>query len=505
MDVGALQVRARAERERRRRERHGATDRRIDLVYPAAPSTSSGPGIGGPYERYMAAGLAAGCTADQMNAFYIAGYVAQPKQLAFHAAARACDHPGGPVVVGYGGSRGQAKSHAILAQCIIDDAQRVPGLKGLFLRSVQKAAKESFEDLIRKVLGGVNHTYIPSRNMLTLPNGAYFLLGGFKDDRDIEKYLGIEYDLIAIEEATLLRDLRVNQLRGSLRTAKDGWRPRWYPSTNPGGIGLKWFKQMLVDPWRRGREETTRYIHTLRGDNIFINKEYDEYLGSLTGMLKRMWADADWDVNAGVYFEEFDYDRHVLPLRLPLPAHWRYSLSMDYGFQHWNVILLHGEDGDGVKYTISELNHRKHFPDEIAPEVGPWLGRYGLRLDDIAERRSGSDTFSQTGRSRSTVAEEYAGHGIHWQPAYTAPGSRREGAHELARRLGNKERGIPPTWFIFEDCRRLIETLPYLEADPNNPEDVKKVDCDPATGDGGDDWYDCARYGLFSPNASSMA
>ena len=490
-----LQLRARAELERRRRGRYERTNARIGQVY----------GPGAPLARYQGAGVVAGCTAAQIEAFYGAGYVAQPRQLAFHAAARACDGPGGPVTVGYGGSRGQAKSHAILAQCIIDDAQRVPELKGLFLRSVQKAAKESFEDLIRKVLGGVAHTYTPSRNTLRLPNGAYFLLGGFKDERDIEKYLGIEYDLIAIEEATLLREARFEQLRGSLRTAKAGWRPRLYASTNPGGIGLKWFKKMLVEPWRRGQETTTRYVHTVRGDNIFINPEYDEYLGSLTGMLKRMWADADWEVNAGVYFEEFDYDRHVVPALVELSRQWVYWLSMDYGFNHWNVIMLHAEDGDGVRYTISELAHRKHFPDEIGPEVGPWLARYGLTLEQLSGCYAGSDTFSQTGRSRSTVAADYALAGINWTPAYTAPGSRVEGAHELARRLGNRARGIAPSWLIGEDCPRLIATLPYLEADPHRPEDVRKVDCDGATGEGGDDFYDAARYGICLPKGSSMA
>jgi hypothetical protein len=42
----------------------------------------------------------------------------------------------------------------------------------------------------------------------------------------------------------------------------------------------------------------------------------------------------------------------------------------------------------------------------------------------------------------------------------------------------------------------LLETMGYLEVDPHNPEDVLKVDCDGDTGEGGDDAYDAARYGL---------
>jgi hypothetical protein len=39
--------------------------------------------------------------------------------------------------------------------------------------------------------------------------------------------------------------------------------------------------------------------------------------------------------------------------------------------------------------------------------------------------------------------------------------------------------------------------MPYLEADPNNPEDVLKVDTDDQ-GNGGDDPYDAVKYGLFT-------
>ena len=41
--------------------------------------------------------------------------------------------------------------------------------------------------------------------------------------------------------------------------------------------------------------------------------------------------------------------------------------------------------------------------------------------------------------------------------------------------------------------RRLIETLPALQHDPNRPEDVLKVDAD-EDGNGGDDAADALRY-----------
>ncbi len=53
--------------------------------------------------------------------------------------------------------------------------------------------------------------------------------------------------------------------------------------------------------------------------------------------------------------------------------------------------------------------------------------------------------------------------------------------------------GVPSRLFIHERCARLIECLPWLQHDPNRPEDVLKVDAD-EDGLGGDDTADCLRY-----------
>ena len=55
------------------------------------------------------------------------------------------------------------------------------------------------------------------------------------------------------------------------------------------------------------------------------------------------------------------------------------------------------------------------------------------------------------------------------------------------------EAGVRPRLFIHERCRRLVETLPILQHDPNRPEDVLKVDAD-EDGNGGDDAADALRY-----------
>ena len=59
--------------------------------------------------------------------------------------------------------------------------------------------------------------------------------------------------------------------------------------------------------------------------------------------------------------------------------------------------------------------------------------------------------------------------------------------------FGDVDGGIWPRLFILRRCRRLIETLPALQHDPNRPEDVLKVDAD-EEGVGGDDAANALRY-----------
>ena len=70
---------------------------------------------------------------------------------------------------------------------------------------------------------------------------------------------------------------------------------------------------------------------------------------------------------------------------------------------------------------------------------------------------------------------------------------RLNGWAEVQQGFGDAENGVRATLFIHQRCKRLIETIPTLQHDPNRPEDVLKVDADD-DGVGGDDAADCLRY-----------
>src|ERR1043166_2665885 len=132
------------------------------------------------------------------------------------------------------------------------------GLKVLYLRKIQKNAKEQFEDLRRSVLLHVKHEF--TNGVLHFYNGSRMFLGHFRNEGDIDQYLGIEYDLIVIEELTTLSLLKYRALRDSNRTSKPGFRPRIYATFNPGGIGHAWVKALFIVPSRKKKETDTRFI-----------------------------------------------------------------------------------------------------------------------------------------------------------------------------------------------------------------------------------------------------
>lgn len=459
-----------------------------------------------PLHSYLTSAREAGCPRDQIENFLRAGIVLQPRQLAAAASARLCDRPDGPTQILFGGARGGGKSHWSLSQVVADDMVRFPGLKVLILRQVGKAARESVEDLRLRIFGGIPHTWNSSTATLSLPNGSRAIVGHFKNERDIDAYLGLEYDVILVEEATTLTATKRRHIRTVCRTSKRGWRPRMYNTTNPGGVGHASVKSTFIEPFRKGIETDTRFIPSTVYDNAFVNKEYKASLEALVGWERRAWLEGDWDIAAGQFFTNFRRDLHVVPVAqmpvLPLrderdPSRgvvWPVWCSLDYGFTHYTTCYLMAQDGDGNVYAYDEHAERRWLPPRHVDAIKAMLGRHGLQLHHLRRFVAGADVFTND-RTGRTTADTYQELGIRLEKAHD---DRINGASAILTRFGDAEADPPiaPRLFISERCSRLIECLPALEHDPHRPEDVLKVDVDD-DGSGGDDAYDGFRYGVM--------
>ncbi len=436
----------------------------------------------------------AGSPRDQAERFVSRGYIPIPWQWYFHAAAREADLPNGPVEVVAGGARGPGKSHGIFAQAALDDAQRVEGLKILFLRKTAVSAKESFDDLIEKVISK-KVVFSRSGNVINFTdNGSRIILGGFHNEDDIDKYVGIEYDVIVVEEMNQLTEAKIEKLRGSLRTSKTNWRPRLYGSFNPGGIGHAFVKSRYVIPFRTQSQTKTRFVPATYKQNPYLNREYIEYLEGLTGDLGKAWREGDFDIFAGQFFKEWRYDIHVVQ---PFVIHddWRKFIAGDYGFSKpaslgWYAVspdekLYRYKElyGTGMHYAllaeqaVSLTNPNEHIEYQVFDPA--FWAKKGEREDTL----SGAEVYSQKWK-------HITGH----LPYMVKADNSRVIGWGMVREYMNVFMGadeeLTAKLQVFSTCTDFIRTIPEQQHDLNKPEDLDT--------DGEDHAADELRYAIMS-------
>lgn len=437
-------------------------------------------------ERCIQTAKSFNCPEEQVQMFMDSNHIPLPWQWEFHSIARQADHDNGPVDIGLGGARGPGKSHTVLAQAGLDDCQRVDNLKGLFLRQTGIAAAESFDDLIDKVIRG-RAIYKRGGSTIKFKNNSKIVLGGFKDNKDIDKYVGIEYDFIIVEELNQLTEEKYTMLRGSLRTSKPNWRPRMYTSFNPGGIGHKWVRERYIVPHRDKKETETRFIGSTYKSNPYLNKEYIDYLESLTGDLGRAWREGDWDLFAGQVFHEFRYKTHVMGVILPHES-LDHELSFDWGysekskFASYASVVLPMKLNDGRKFN-RVITYYEWVGNQINPE-GWAIKIYKDTLDNYNDKFKyrigyGDSAMFNPGTDGSVsisqrMMDKWRNlHGDNWtqiDPGTKNRISRIASTHDW---LSIAPDGLP-YWLITENCKYLIDSLPLLiyNETKGNKEDV---------------------------------
>jgi phage terminase large subunit len=465
-------------------------------------------------KEFTVAATTKGCPQDQIFNFLKANVFIQSKQLEFAAMARSCDLPDGPKVILCGGGRGSAKSHGILAQIFCDDCQRVPGLKVLFLRKVGRANKEQIQDFRKKLLGALPHNYREQASTITFENGSLVVLGNFKDEKDIDKYLGLEYDLIYIMESNQLTQSKKMNIVSCLRTNKPNWRTRVYQDTNPGGIDHVANKAMFIDgKWlwngftyeKIGVEKETRYIHSTVDDNRFVDAEYKtNVLEKYVGWQREAWLFGNWEFMAGAFFSNFHADVHVYPnpvTTLNERAITRWFAGLDYGYSHPTAFSLCCEDENGNIFVVAEYGASNTLIEEHAANIKDLCSLHGLDVGELEFVAAGRDCF-RVDKDGSTVATEYSERGIMLTAVHI---DRVNAWSQVAEVFGDVQNQIKPRCFIHKNCTNLIQQIQCAQSDPKKPNDILKMNADPETGEGGDDHLENFRNAIVMAYSSLLS
>jgi PBSX family phage terminase large subunit len=316
--------------------------------------------------------------------------------------------------------------------------------------------------------------------MYRYEGGARVYVGGLDHP---EKVLSGERDWIYVNQAEEVseEDWETITTRCTGRGAQTK-TPMLFGDCNPGP----------PDHWilKRAAAGHLQLLTSFHKDNpsLWDGQEWTEQgvktMGTLettTGIRRSRYLLGEWKGAEGAFFTCFDPDAHPVPAAglalTPAMPKW---IGLDWGYAHKCVAVWFAQLDTKRVGSYRELVVRGKSPEEVAVLMaelseGERIEEVYFSPEQFAKRSDEQTVAIRLGR----VLEEK---GLPLPtPAVTA---RAQGARLCFDTLQDR------TWLISRACPSLIACLPKLVTDPDNSEDVLKVD--------GDDEYDAARYGLMS-------
>lgn len=416
----------------------------------------------------------------------------------------------------YGGARGGGKTESSIGDWLQHSSLYGEHAIGIFVRRklTQLAEVIARTKQLFPKLGG---KYNEQSKTWTMANGARLKFVYLERDSDAEEYQGHSYTRIYIEEVTNFPSpAPINKLRATLRSGA-GVPTGMRLTGNPGGPGHNWVKARYINPNPAGYQVITEeteveidgqkrvvsldrvFIPSKIADNVMLMRNDPTYILRLqqsgSKELVKAWLEGNWDIIDGAFFDEWS-EEHVLETDIWLPRIPKSAIrfrAFDWGsakpfscgwyavsdgtwglpkgalvkFAEWygskgpNVGLKMTADlvAEGIKNREREMGIRCH---------------YGVADPSIFIRDGGP-----------SIGETMAIHGVSWR---RADNKRKSGAEALRQRLVGVD-GRPMLYF-FDCCEDSIRTIPVLQHDKDDPEDLDTEAEDHA--------YDETRYACMS-------
>jgi hypothetical protein len=321
---------------------------------------------------------------------------------------------------------------------------------------------------------------------LRFPNGSIIRFRYLETLEDASRLQGGEYQLLLVDEATLMPPGVVDILRFERLRAAGGLPIIGVRSTsNPGGPSHGAVKKRYIDATDHGLSvvtddfgNTVRFISSSSADNPYLDAGYRGRLDAIPDPQRRAaMRDGDWGQFAGQMFTEFVWDRHTMD-PVDLPSAWRRFVGVDWGYAAPWAVMWAAVDEDDRVWVYREL-----YETQVG-EVDQALRIRAAESDD--ERvlvRYADDAMWATRGDAKPIATVYAETGVPLTPAGKGPGSRVAGWQRWHSYLADGP-ACPhhrvagwvscPKVHIFRTCPKLLfelQNLPYHVGGPN-PEDA---------------------------------
>lgn len=403
-------------------------------------------------------------------------------------------------VLFYGGAKGGGKSYLVRAR-EVTRRLKYAGSKGLIIR---KTHPELLSNHIRRFFEEYPVTrewYNKSEKAIYWPNGSITEFSYLQNVDDVYTYQGREYEDISIDEITQHEEIVFKVLRTSNRTSnqeliKQGLVPTMFLTGNPGGIGHSWVKRIFVDRQFKPEEHSEEFdfVQAFVQDNVALLKADPNYLRRLEDLpetLRKAYLYGDWNIHAGLAFGELSVQKHVIePFEFSEKVRW--FAGFDHGFNHPYVLTLFAVDSIGKVYCVKHVKNRFQNPKTIAQSI--LEAAKGCRPLYIY---AGTDIWNKERDGDPSVANQLEDYGLRANEEIyllRANTDRVQGVAHMRDLIALKDG--EPTLRFFRNTMDVYNTIAEMQFDAKKPEDVLKVDAD-ENGDGGDDAYDSARYGLM--------
>jgi hypothetical protein len=418
----------------------------------------------------------------------------------------------------YGGAAGGGKSHLMRVAAVVW-CSMIPGLQVYLFRRLR-------DDLIKNHMEGPNGFRamlagwvacgfcVIIEDQIRFWNGSKIYLCHCKDEAHRFKYQGAEIHVLLIDELTHFTEKIYRFLRNRVRMVGitlpkqyAGLFPRIVCGANPGGIGHQFVKATFIDGgaplkiYRAANDEggmLRQYIPARLDDNPSMTEQDPGYEARLSGLgseaLVRAMRDGDWDIIEGAFFDCFQRRLHVVR-PFAIPADWLRFRAGDWGsakpfaFGWFAVVPDDFLTPDGRLlprgclvmyrewYGVRTDAQGKYKPDTglkmHAREVG-----LGVRERDQDDRISygvlDPAAFAHNGGPSIAEMMQADGGGVTFRPAdnkRVAGRGAMGGWDQVRGRLMGNDDGLPMLVF-FETCVHVIRTMPVLQHDEANPEDL---------------------------------
>lgn len=367
--------------------------------------------------------------------------------------------------------------------------------------------------------------YNSSSHKWEFPEGETLYLRYVRVPADYWSYHGHEYPFLGFEELTNWATDECYKLMMSTNRSSNPNVPRKIRATcNPSGKGHVWVKHRFIDvapPKRIFRDPETGkgrvHIRLLLDENKTLLEADPNYQVTIAAAVqddevkRKAWIEGSWDIVSGGFFNDlWDTKVHILP-RFQIPRSWTVFRSFDWGSSKpWSVTYFaecNGEQPDNF-YDLPWFPKGTHI---VIGEVYGWTGTANegdqatsqaiaervLEYDKAIElehncrvRVGPADSQMWEVRDGKSIAKNMSDHGLWWHKSGKGSGSRVSGWAIMRTMLGaavRKDMEHPHLYF-FDNARHHIRTIPLMQHDSKNPEDLDS--------DLEDHCCDSCRYGL---------